>query len=127
MGRLSKQVIFILFIALCGCKKNSIYVLPDEHCIIKKYGKIYQISLEVTTTNNDSLVLADCFINKGNGSKFCLKSWKNDFESSWSKSNNELIYNNCKYIVKTSFQDDRVHEPLVFTTDSIGSILLENK
>ena len=127
MERLSKQMIFILTIALFGCKKNTIYIIPTEHCIQKKHGKIYQISLEVTATYNDSLMLADYFINKGNGSKFCLKSWKNDFESGWSKSKNELIYKNCKYIVRTSFQDDRVHEPLVFTTDSMGNILLENK
>ncbi len=123
MGRLSKQVIFILFISLCGCKKNSIYVSPDEYCIIKKYDKIYQISLEIISTNNDSLVLADYFTNKGNGSKFCLKSWKNDFESGWAKHDNELIYNNCKYIIKTTFQDDRYHPPLIFTIDAIGNII----
>jgi hypothetical protein len=127
MERLSKQVIFALIILIFGCKKNSIYILPDEQCIIKKYGKIYQISLEITTNNNDSLILADYFTNKGDGNKFCLRSWKNNFKSGWSKPHDDLMYNNCKYVVKTSFQDDRAHSPLVFITDSNGNILLENR
>lgn len=123
MGRISKQVIFISIVVFFGCRKDSIFVLPEEYCIIRKYNKINQISITITSIDNDSLILADYFSNKGNSRKFCLKNWNKDFQSGWSQDRDELIYGNCKYIVETSFQDDRDHQPLIFSTDSMGNIL----
>jgi hypothetical protein len=129
MELISKPIkhITLTVLLFIGCQKDSILILADQHCIVRKSNKkIYQLCLEVRKLQNDSLILADCFINKGKGNKFCLRSWMSDYQSSWSQSKDELIFKNCKYIVQTSFRDDRTHPPLVFTTDSIGNILLEN-
>ncbi len=126
MGRISKQIIFFWTLVLSGCEQDAIIVLPNEYCIVRKNNKIYQISLTITD-NKDSIILADYFLNKGNGNKFCLKNWKNDFDSGWSQEKEKLVYKNCTYKVQTSFQDDRFHQPLIFTIDSIGNIIVENK
>lgn len=126
MGRISTQIIFISMVVFFGCRQDSILVLPEEYCRIRKYNKIYQINITITSSSNDSLILADYFSNKGDSNKFCLKNWNKDFQSGWSQDRGELIYGNCKYIVETSFQDDRDHQPLLFSTDSMGNILTDS-
>jgi hypothetical protein len=126
MGRISKQVIFLSIFIFSGCKQDAILVLPKEYCIVRKYDKIYQINIEITSIDKDSLILADYFSNKGDSNRFCLKNWENDFESGWSKGKVELVYKNCNYVVEISFQDDRVHQPLKFSIDSMGDIKIDS-
>lgn len=119
---LPKQMIFISIFLFLGCKQDPILVLPKDYCIIRKHNKIYQICIEITSIDKDSLILTDCFTNKGNTNKFYLNNWNNNFESGWSQSTTKLVYINCNYVVKTSFQDDRAHQSLRFKTDSMGNI-----
>ena len=128
MGTISRQIAFILlfFSFITGCREDSIQILKDEYCLSRKSKrKIYHIVLTIKTIDNDSLVFTNIFTNKNNSNKFCFKSWKIEYDSKQLRNQENLIYNNCRYEVLTSFQDDRMHPPLVFTTDSTGNIILE--